>query len=52
LAAVYKADDVQNLTPGMFAARFGVPSDGQWVVLREVLYFDIRCRVCSSVSAA
>lgn len=52
LAAVYKTDAFQSLTPGMFAELFGVPSSEQLTVLREVIYFDVRCRVCAIASAA
>jgi len=47
ILATYQPDALQLITPGMFAERFGVPTDGQWDVLREVLCFDRRARLCA-----
>jgi hypothetical protein len=50
IAAVYRPDDLQIYSPGMFAERFGVPTDDQWEVLQDILCFDKRSRVCAIAS--
>ena len=42
------ADDLRTLTPRMFVERFGVPTDGQWVVLSDFLCCVAMCAIASS----